>query len=313
MKFERRIIGFNTTVEEEIPDDIFAFLSHPEFFNIICEQELSKKIEGEQDAIQTIALVGFGGRLVQNCEPTSTNLLVNSASGSGKDWICKNTLSILPKEIYIKRTRISPTVFNYWHNSKFEPDWTWNEKVFYLEDISNPVLNSDVFKVMASGGSVSTITINQYAVDIEIKGKPVMITTTAAATPNPELIRRFPIVSLDESIDQTKAIIKKQAKFAVQGKTTEHNPKIKEALGYLQTIKVKIPFAEILPELIPSNHIIMRTNFPRLLDYIKFSCALFQFQRKQDNEGYFLATGQDYEYARKAIQKITGSGIISLT
>jgi hypothetical protein len=313
MNFQRKIIGFKTIVEEEIPAEIFAFLSHPEFFNILCEQEIAKKVEGEQEAIKTIGLVAFGGRLVQNCEATSTNLLVNSTSGAGKDWVCKNTLSILPNDSYIKRTRISPTVFTYWHNPKFEPDWTWAGKVFYLEDISAAVLNSDVFKVMASGGSFATVVINQYACDIEIRGKPVMITTTAAATPNPELIRRFPIVSLNESADQTKAIIKKQARFAAQGKTFDYNSKVKEALCYLRQVSVKVPFAENLTDLIPSNHIIMRTNFTRFMDYLKFSCALFQFQRQQDDEGFFLATGQDYDLARAAILKTSGSGSIPLT
>jgi len=313
MKFERKIIGFNTIVEEEIPDDIFAFLSHPEFFDMICEQEISKTVEGEQDAIKTIELVAQGGRLVKNAAASSTNLLVNSSSSSGKDWTCGNSLKILPKDAYIKRTRISPTVFTYWHNPRLEPDWTWEGKVFYLEDISSSVLNSDVFKVMASGGSSATIVINQFAVDIEIKGKPIMITTTAAATPEPELVRRFPIVSLNETNDQTRAILIKQGKFAEKGKTPEYNPKIKEALSYLQQTQVIVPFAGILAQIVPADHVIMRTNFPRLLDYIKFSTAIFQFQRKQNQEEYFIATSQDYEYAKIAIKKTMNSGIIPLT
>ena len=174
-------------------------------------------------------------------------------------------------------------------------DWTWNGKVFYTEDISETVLNHEVFKVMCSSGSEATVVIKQRAIDIHIEGKPVMITTTATSVPNPELTRRFEILNLSENKDQTKAIIERHAKFAVAGISPEYNLDYSKALGLLKRVKVRVPYAEKLCILFPTESIMMRTKFPRFLDLIKASAAFHQFQRKCDKNGFLLANGQDYE------------------
>ncbi len=280
----------------------FWILKDPNVFDLYI-QELQKKIVGEQESCEVILLC-CQGRLVENCQVASYNLLVNSDAGTGKDYVVDKVTSILPKEYCIKKTRISPTAFTYWHSSTFEPEWTWDGKVFYCEDISEGVLNSDVFKVMCSSGSSATVTIKQRAVDIEIKGKPVVITTTSSASPNPEMIRRFVLLQLDESVDQTKAIMKRHAEFKKEGIVPEYNPNFLEALKLLKRTKVKVPFAELICQHFPEENIIMRTNFPRFLDFISASTAFHQFQRQKDEQDFVLAEAQDYEIARRCFLKL---------
>jgi len=214
--------------------------------------------------------------------------------------LVKNVLGIFPKARVIKRTRISPAVFTYW-----KPVENWDGFICYLEDISNNILNHEVFKVMASGGSCATVVINQEAVDIEIKGKTVLILTVAAANPKYENLRRFPICDMDDSVNQTKAIMRMKLENAKKGIAEYYNPKITQALACLKRIKVKIPFAEDLFNILPPDHVIMRTHTDRFLDFIKSSCALHQHQREQDQEGYYLAKPQDYEYAAEIINHTT--------
>jgi len=280
-------------------------LKDPKLIDLLCD-EAQKKIVGERDTIKTI-IICANGRNVQNHNIASYNLLVNSESGSGKDFVVTNTLSILPDSEYIKRTRISPTVFTYWHNPKFEPQWTWNKKVFYCEDLSSGVLNSEVFKVMCSTGSSATVVINQQAVDIDIRGKPVMVITTASATPNRELTRRFSIVNLNETVDQTTAIIKRTAKAEAQGEIIEQDPKFKEALSKLKRVMVVVPYAQEIVDFFPKKHLIIRTHFSRFLDLIKSSTSLYQYQREVNKEGYHIATGQDYDIARDVLLKMTSN------
>jgi len=283
---------------------IMDLLKNPDIFNMITEKELDKKIVGEVKTRKVIFLCAAGGRLVENAQIASFNLLVNDDAGTGKDYITRNTLEILPNEYYIHKTRISPTVFTYWHNSAFEPDWTWDGKVFYPEDISENVLNSDVFKVMCSSGSSATITIKQKPVEIKINGKPVMITTTATATPSPELTRRFVILSLDSSQDQTKAIMKRHSEYKKEGIVPEYYPEFTKAMNYLKRVKVKVPFADLIVEHFPTKNVIMRTHFPRFLDFISASAAFHQFQRKRDTQNFILAEGQDYNIARECFLKL---------
>jgi hypothetical protein len=273
---------------------LLKILKRKNIFNEITEIELDKKIVGEVDARKVIFLCACG-RLVENCQIASYNLLVNDDAGTGKDYVTHATLSILPKDQYVKKTRISPAVFTYWHNSTYDLDWTWDGKVFYTEDISESVLNHEVFKVMCSSGSEATVVIKQRAIDIHIEGKPVMITTTATSIPNPELTRRFEILNLSENKDQTKAIIERHAKFAVAGISPEYNLDYSKAMALLKRVKVRIPYAESLCTLFPTESIMMRTKFPRFLDLIKASAAFHQNQRKCDKNGFLLANGQDYE------------------
>ncbi|GEM_PF-2010263 len=283
-----------------------AILNDPDLFHKITEKELGKKIEGELDTRETIFLCGCG-IWVENHDITSYNLMQTAEAGAGKDYTLNATLSFFPKERYLKRTRISPKVLAYWHRSDKEPEWSWDGKILYLEDASQELMNSDVVKVFLSSGSFATILINQVATDLEIKGKPVVVFSSATTRLNKEQGRRVPMLRCDESHNQTKKIMQRQAKAAAAGKVVIYDSKLQEALVHLKRVKVKVPYAEGVEQAIPANNIILRTHFPRLLDYIKASCALHQFQRKQDTDGYYLAEKADYEIAAKAFQKITSN------
>lgn len=286
--------------------DQAEILTNPRLFEII-NKEMDKKIVREEDTRKVIFLCS-AGRLVKNCNLASYNLLINSESGSGKDHVTDNTLKIWPKTeepIVIKKSRITETVFTYW-----KPVETWDGVVFYNEDVSNSILNSDVFKVMASSGSNATVVINQKAVEIEIEGKPVIMVTAATARPNKEVTRRFTIVNLDEGLDQTKEIMKVHARMAANGLVPEYEKNIVKSLAYLRRVKVIVPYAEKLTDYFPIEHVFMRTHFPRFLDYIKASAALHQYQREEvflpgEMEPMIEANGIDYEIAREVLKKVT--------
>lgn len=277
-----------------------------DLFEMITERELDKLIVGEIEARKVIFLCSVG-MLVKNAAISSYNLLVNDVAGAGKDFITSNTLKVIPKFRYLRRTRISPTVFTYWHNAKAEPNWSWEGKTLYLEDVSNAVLNSEVFKVMCSSGSHATIVKDQRAVDIKINGKPVIIVTSATANPNPELVRRFTILNLDSGINQTEEIMDRHCDYAGSGESPKLLLDFENALGMLTLVKVRIPFSDKLKKMLPSHSVIMRTHILRFLDYIKASAALYQWQRKVDKNGFILAEEQDYRVARCALLETTSN------
>lgn len=304
-------------ITREQEEHYLSLLKEPMAFRHITEDGFDPIIVGEDGLRRTVFLCACGS-LVLNRNLASYNVLVNSESGAGKDFVVNNVLKIFPEnEMIIKRTRTSPTVFNYWHTSLKEPWWTWDKKVLYLEDCSNAILNSDVFKVMCSSGSHATITINQQAVDLEVKGKPVIIITSASATPKAEMLRRFMNINADESEQQTGAIMDRKADFGVLGKSPKVEEELRdyiEALKFLKPIRVKIPYAKILRLYFPKNHLIMRTHFERFLDLIKASVAFHQYQREKDVEDFYIADGVDYDIARAVILKTTtNASMIPLT
>lgn len=289
-------------VTREIPEQYLRFLESPELWDKIIIDEMNKKIVGEIEAREIIFMCSMGS-LVQNCSYTSFNLLMHSESSAGKDYITKNVLKIIPQDRLFYRTRISPTVLNYWKPYKKKGFDSWNGCVLYLPDISEQVLNSDAMKLMCSDGSHITITEKGEAKDIEIEGKPVIFSTTATTTPNTEILNRFSIVHLDESENQTRKIMKMQAKRMMEGESLDYDGEVQKALTYLKRYKVKIPFADKVTKFFPSKKISERRNFERFFDFIKSVACVHQFQRNFDGE-FLIAELEDYDRARDIFMNI---------
>lgn len=300
-------INAGTVILVEQDEEMMSILKNPNLFMLYVE-EFKKKIVGEEATIHTL-LLNLCGVFVENINPPSFNLCLDSESGSGKDYVADTMIRLFPPEQYEKRTRISPTAFNYWHNAEKEPEWTWNGKICYLEDVSNSILNSEVFKVMCSADRTkATITVNNKPLDITVNGKPVMVITTASAVSGREQLRRWPRINLDESKEQTRKVMEQKLRFAKEGKKFGYDKRLQTALKYLTRVKVRVPWADELKELLPYDHVIMRTQIDRFVDYIRASAALHQYQRERDKEGFVLAEApQDYEIARKALLHSTSN------
>ena len=292
------------------------FLKREDLLEMI-NKEFDKFIVGEEETRKAIFICGCGV-FVKNLNATF-NILTNGESSAGKSWITKNVLTIFPEEVFSKktyRTRISGKALTYWHNSKVEPEWNWDGKILYLEDIGNEILNSDVFKVMISEGSTATI-VGKYkgknielptTFDIEINGKPIIFVTTASGTPFDEIKNRFFLLDLDESKEQTEKIMKLQAQWAIKGKYEEYDKEIKDSLKLLERVEVILPeWINKIEKFLQRKEVLRwRREFPRLLELIKCSAALFQFQRERIEEK-IIASPKDYEIAKRVISKINAS------
>ena len=283
-----------------------SLLKDSNLFTFITESELSKKIEGEKESIKVIFL-SMIGKNVKNAKLTSYNLLVNAESSSGKDHIVTSILEIFPKDILINRARISPTALTYWHCYEDEPEWSWDGKILYLEDAGNNILNSEVVKLFCSSEIKSTIIVHNKAKDFTQVGKPILIITSASGNLHKENLRRFSVCDLDETDNQTKVIKRRQAEEVRTGNKIDYENYIIRAMGMLKDVKVVIPFAtDKLADSFPNN-IIIRTNFPKFLDYIKTSACLHRYQRDRNKKGEVIATKQDYEIAREVFNKIVSN------
>lgn len=276
--------------------------------------EVSKRVEGEREAIKTIFMV-FNMRNVINLSKASDNLLVNDLGGTGKDHVVSSVFHILPDEEKDMRVRISPKVLAYDNDERTNP-LGWTKKALYLEDVPNNVLNDDAFKVMVSanplGANKTSVIVNNVKRDITIRGKPSIVITMAMANPKQELLRRFPILNLTSTINQTRAVMLKQASFAAAGGIglPDYDPVFKSALGLLKRVRVAVPYAGKAAAAFPTGNVIIRTYFPRFLDYIKSSAALHQHQREKDGKNNVIAAEQDYEVARAMMAATTSNQLM---
>jgi hypothetical protein len=293
-------------ISQETINKAKDFLKNKSMFKEITEDEFEKVIVGEVNTRKAVFL--------QNCSTwvkgVVSHTLVGGESSAGKDYVTGNVLKIFPVERIITRTKITPQAFTYWHEG--ENDWTWEDKIVYLPDVSDNLINSPVFKCMATEGTFATVVRNGKSEDIEIRGIPNLIVTTAEANPTNEILNRFSLVSLDESEDQTLAIMEFEAQKSINNKKYFYRSDIVQALRLLEQVEVVVPYADKMVEFFPKS-VKLRRIFRNFLSLIKNSAALHQFQRVKTAKGEVVADEQDYEIAREVIENIREQTISGVT
>jgi len=295
--------------EQEI--DYVEILQNPNLLKLIID-EVHKNFYGEDDTIMAL-ITSICTRLVVNCKPESKNIVVSELSGAGKDRLVKSVCNVLLKdeETYLHRAKLTPEVFTYWHTN--DEDWSWDGKVIHLEDPTTELMNCQSIKTMASGEKKATVVDKQKARDLDTKGKPNLIITTFTGCADVEGVRRYPFIHMDTSQELTKEVIRNALEQAAGVNTPIPDMKLISALQKLEAQKVKIPFANLLFSHIPAN-LVMRTYIFRLLDYIKASAILHQYQREFNNDNELIAMPQDYDLGRIAFLKtITNPAMLPLS
>lgn len=271
----------------------------------IIKEVQEEGVIGEEDSI-TILTLKIMLRLVKGANAAGGNILVSDNTGGGKDHLTKNVCKVLleDKLTCLHRTNLSPKVFNYWQpKDANKKKTTWNGKVLYLEDPEEECLKSQAFKVMASGGTSITVVKDQNVFEREIDGKPIIIVTSMKANIDDEGQRRWDCIRIDTSEELTQKVIQKS--FEKASGLIPYNPdeQFRILLRSLRSYDVKIPYANKLHKYFSTN-MVLRTQVLKLLDYIKASAILHQYQRKKDEDGKLIANEDDYELARYAFLKL---------
>lgn len=289
--------------EINVPEDSIKELKDPDLLLHIVEELGNRGIKGEEDTL-LVLINKTMLRLVKNSTPTSGNIVVSDESGSGKDWIVNTVCEFLvPGDKLFHRTRISEKALDYWGSNKDEK-WTWDGSVLYLEDPDDEAIKSQAFRVIASGKNKISVVIDKQLVDISVEGKPVIIVTSKNATIDDEGGRRWDGVRVDLSEKLTEMVIEQDLKKASGKNGSTINKPLQEGLQHLlKPYEVIIPYAEQIKKYLP-KHLVMRTQDKKLLDYIRASAVLHQFQREKDDQGRVIANWFDYDYAVFMFEKL---------
>lgn len=298
-------------IPTNMPEEIKAVLENKKLWDLI-DSELDKEIVEEKEARKVIFLVS-NMRNVENITKGTDNLIVNALSGTGKDHITEAIFRILPRMEKEELVRTSPKVLSYTRNKTVDPTATWIKTALRLEDVGNNVVNDESFKTFLSANpnkvNYGKVVIKGNPKVLAIEGKPSIIMTIANAVIYDEQLRRLPMLFLDEGIDQSREILKRQALCAKEGLSIEYDSTIKEAIKYLRRVRVKIPYAESLTQMFDKSvgNVIIRTVFNRFLDYIKSSASFYQFQRDKEEDGTIIANQEDFENGCLCLRKTTSN------
>ena len=152
--------------------------------------------------------------------------------------------------------------------------------------------------------------------DIHQEGPIAYIESTTSGNIFDEDVNRCLLLHTDESDEQTRRII---AETARSSKSVADSQRVIDRHHAMQrmlstnSVKVLVPFAEDIVPFIPSNKVEARRMFKMLLQAIRASAVLHQFQRNKKEDGQVIADERDYEVAHQIMKhpmtEQIGSGV----
>jgi hypothetical protein len=174
-------------------------------------------------------------------------------------------------------------------------------KIIFVDELRG-IQNAQAPKLLISEGRLRLGTvIDGEPVEIEVKGTPSIITTTTlAALEDPEFENRILPIQIDESEDQTRAILDEEASYYEDPAKNSWIERVEEelvhSLNALKPFDTVNPYARQLAEKYPTSNIEARRDFRKLMALINVSTWLHQDQRGTAVKGvdlFFVTAPED--------------------
>lgn len=259
-------------------------------------------VVGEEKNVRII-LLALTSRLLD----TLISLILKAESSTGKSYILKNCLRVMPEESFFEYSAMSNRAMIYTNK-----DFRHKFIIFYEFDGQNDDVNYLIRTLQSEGRLKYEYTakvdgdFETHSIDKE--GPTGFITTTTKSQIFDENETRIFSLYLNETEAQTKEIIKRMgSRFLNEGVEVpdEELKKWKNVQRVLKPYKVKIPFASWLSERIPTNRVRIRRDFERVLLSISVCTLLHQYQRKhveEHGQKYVVASVADYYMIRELLE-----------
>jgi len=298
--------------EKAVADDLQALMQYSESYQpreteADQKQELSLKDKEEalallktptmfDEILSDFETIGYTGEEMNKLlcyiaavsrkmdEPLS--VMIQSRSAAGKSFLQDTVLSLVPEEETIKYTRLTDQALFYKASDSLK------HKILAIEELDG--MNGAIYSIRSIQSS-KKITIAYTGKD-PVSGKlqtcentvegPLMVfITTTAVEIDGETASRFVFISIDESVEMTEKILKKQrARHTMAGmlnklKSDAVINKHCNANRLLKPVKVVNPYAELLT--FTSKSLRARRDHTKYLNLISAVAFLYQYQRRQ--------------------------------
>ena len=238
-------------------------------------------------------------------------MLLLSGSGSGKSALQDAACSFCPAEDLVKLTSLTERALFY------KGETALQHKVLALEEVAGAEDAAYAIRSLISSGVLviettikDPLTGRLTTAENRVYGPTTVLLTTTNPQVDPETLSRFFVSSIDESREQTKAILDAQRK----ARTLEGlSRKVKcEAVFQkhhafqraLRPLRVVNPYSELLTY--SDEYLLTRRDNPKYLDLIEAVAFLHQYQKaaKRLPGKASTASGQDIEYIEVSLRDI---------
>jgi hypothetical protein len=266
-----------------------------------------------------------GAYLVMTSRLLKTNalsLLRRGAPAGGKNYLVLAILRLMPLESVVRISGASPTALIYYGGG--DEDALAHKVIMVAEAAAiaakasgdeNPT--TVLLRTLLSEGRIDRlVTVPQkeglsVSVQVTRNGPVSLILTSARDNVDAEMLTRLLVADVDESREQTLAIVKRRlasAPAAVSDSEIETWVALQRWLEIGGPYDVMVPFAEaiytayeaLIVAFPAALQVRMRRDVGALLTAIKTSAILHRAQRTTDESGRLVATSDDYKHAWRA-------------
>lgn len=296
-----------------------------------CEAEAFGKAENLTDLIledyRACGLVGEESNILlcylaavsrKTAEPVS--VLVLSSSGAGKSALQDATLRLCPPEDVVKLTSLTGRALFY------KGAGSLKHKILALEEEAGVKQASYAIRNLISAGElIIETTVKDLGsgrlttMQNRVEGPTTVLITTTNPDVDPETKSRFFVTGVDESREQTRAILENQRRRRTwEGKSGRDE---REAVSrrhwnfqrLLKTLAVVNPYAEQL--IYSDDRLQSRRDQPKYLNLINAVAFMRQMQKpvkSHNGREYVEVDGVDLELANKLAEEILGQNMDDL-
>ncbi len=180
-------------------------------------------------------------------------------------------------------------------------------KILFIDELRG-IQNAQAPKLLISEGRLRLGTvINGEPVEIEVKGTPVIITTTTLTVlDDPEFENRVIPIQIDEGEDQTERVLEFEAQQyedpAEDLTESQRTQTLVDFFGNLKPYGVANPYAGKLAKDYPKKNIEARRDYRKLMNLSNVVTWLYQYQRVDFKKGLdivFVAELKDLETVKQ--------------
>jgi predicted transcriptional regulator len=305
-----------------IPETQKTLLSDPELlYKIKCE--LDRSITGE-DKNKLLLYLVCASSYTKTLGNSKWNLsaIITGSSSAGKSWLLNNVAKYFKNvEDYTRLTGAAP--------DRLAKDF--NNKILIVQELRGTESAQSTLRVWISEGKLKLLTTDRDEKGrlitnvLETKGSPTFVTTCTEAEVDTELLNRIFILSMDESVQQTRNILKFEARLYRElgvENGLEPDEKFVDLPAYIQFVThVLIPYIDVLAEKFPipkgkelsANP---RRDFKKLIFLIGVITWLHQMQRWIVQRGPFVfavSSVADFYMAWRLCEDTLRDTILKLT
>ena len=236
------------------------------------------------------------------------SVAVKGPSSGGKTYLVERVLSYFPESAYYALTAMSERTLAY----SEEPIRHRFLVIYEAEGMSGDFATY-LMRSLLSEGRVRYETVESTKDGIkprliEREGPTGLIVTTTAVRLHPENETRMLSLTVTDTQDQTRDVLKALAKGKTQKIDLAPWLALQEWLGSVEH-RVNIPYAEDLADLVPPVAVRLRRDFGAVLNLIRAHAVLHQASREKDAEGSIIASLDDYGAVRELVADLVSEGI----